>query len=214
MDVTRFILVRHGETLANRDFRYIGARDDVLSETGCQQAEQLADALSILPVSAVYSSPLLRARHTAHPIALKHGLQEQIADELREASFGDWEGMSRAEVIARSPQDEQLLHQWENDPYQSPPSGESFIALQKRVHAFIENLSLAHPGQTVVLVAHVGPIKVLLCDVLHVPLTALFHMFLDPATISVIDWGSKRSILRLFNSHTQSGWSQARWMQH
>ena len=71
MPTTRFLLVRHGETLANREFRYIGSRDDALSERGEEQAERLADALAIFPVAAVYSSPLARAYRTAQPIAAR-----------------------------------------------------------------------------------------------------------------------------------------------
>ena len=100
---TRLILVRHGETLANREFRYIGTRDYHLSEQGQLQAEQLAEALSVLPIAAVYSSPLQRAYRTAESIAARHALAVQVLDSLREGSFGSWEGMSRAEVLARSP---------------------------------------------------------------------------------------------------------------
>ena len=60
MPVTRFILVRHGETIANREFRYIGASDNALTEPGQVQAVQLASALSVLPVAAVYSVWMVR----------------------------------------------------------------------------------------------------------------------------------------------------------
>src|SRR5438876_6765909 len=102
MTTMRIFLVRHGETLANREFRYIGARDDVLSEHGQAQAERLADALSIFPVAAIYSSPLQRAYHTALPVAARLGLEVQLDENLLEGRFGTWEGLSRAEVLARS----------------------------------------------------------------------------------------------------------------
>jgi broad specificity phosphatase PhoE len=66
-------------------------------------------------------------------------------------------------------------------------------------------------GQTIVLVSHVGPIKAILCAALHVPLTTARHLFLDPATISVVDWGA-RPLVRLFNAHGHLGWEAARWM--
>src|SRR2546430_16107911 len=135
---TRLILVRHGETLANREFRYIGTRDYLLSEQGQLQAEQLAEALSMLPIAAVYSSPLQRAYRTAESIAARHALAVQVLDSLREGSFGSWEGMSRAEVLARSPQDEQQLRAWERDPDVAPPDGESVAMIYERVLTMVE----------------------------------------------------------------------------
>lgn len=209
---TRLLLVRHGETLANREYRYIGTRDDALSEQGQLQAEALAEALSILPVAAVYSSPRQRTVATAEPIAARHQLAVQLLPELGEGSFGSWEGLSRAEVLARSTEDEQLLLNWEANPEIAPPGGESFAAMRERVVGAVERLAQVHPDQTIVLVSHVGPIKALLCTAMGAPLSALFQMFLDPATISVVDWRQPRPTVRLFNSHAHLGWEKARWM--
>jgi broad specificity phosphatase PhoE len=211
---TRLFLIRHGETLANRSFRYIGTRDDALSEIGEQQAAQLASALAPLTLSAVYSSPLQRAHHTALAIAALRGLDVQVTGELRECSFGTWEGLSRAEVLARSPEDMQRLQAWERDATVAPPEGESFAAMQTRVRAFVEGLAQTHAGESLALVSHVGPIKVLLAAALDVPISASFRIFLDPATISVIDWQPGGSALvRLVNSHAHLGWTEARWMR-
>jgi broad specificity phosphatase PhoE len=210
---TRLLLVRHGETLANRDFRYIGKRDDVLTEQGHAQAAALAEALSILPVAAVYSSPRQRTLDTAQPIAERHQLPVQVLPELVEGSFGAWEGLSRAEVLALGAEDELLLHAWEANPEMAPPGGESFAAIQRRVLVAVERLTQAHPDQTIALVSHVGPIKVVLCSALGAPLSSLFQIFLDPATISVVDWRQPRPTVRLLNSHAHLGWSHARWMQ-
>ena len=210
MTITRFILVRHGETIANRDFRYIGASDNVLTEHGQVQATQLAAALSVLPVAAVYSSPRQRAYQTALPIASRHGLTVQILEDLREVDFGIWEGLSRGEVIARSVQDVEYLLAWERETALAPPAGESLDAMHRRVSAVIEKLVQAHPDQTIVLVSHVGPIKAVLCAALGAPVSAAFRIFLDPATISVVDWRQPQPVVRLLNSHSHLGWQQAR----
>jgi broad specificity phosphatase PhoE len=209
---TRLILARHGETLANREFRYIGIIDHLLSEHGRLQAGQLAEALSMLPITAVYSSPLQRAFCTAESIAAKHALAVQILSGLIEGSFGSWEGMSRAEVLVHSPQDEQQLLAWERDPNVAPPDGESFAMIYERALTTVEQLAQAHIGQTIVLVSHVGVIKALLCAALGTPLTSASHIFLDPATISVVDWHPLYPLLRLLNSHAHLGWEQACWM--
>ena len=213
MPTTRLFLVRHGETMANREYRYIGTRDDPLSTLGQTQATQLAEALSVLPVAAVYSSPLQRTYNTALPIAARHSLEVQRVDDLRECDFGTWEGLSRAEVLERSAEDGQRLREWEQNTSLAPPGGESFEALQQRVCAAVESLSQVHPDQAIVLVSHVGPIKVLLSAALGAPLASAFRIFLDPATISVVDWrDAEHATVRLVNSHTHLGWQEARWM--
>ena len=214
MPITRLYLVRHGETLANREYRYIGTRDDPLNSHGETQAIQLAEALSGLPIAAVYSSPLQRTYHTALPIATRRNLEVQRVDDLRECDFGIWEGMSRAEVLERSPEDSQRLREWEHNTSVAPPGGESFEALQQRVVTAVEHLAQAHPDQAIVLVSHVGPIKVLLGAALGAPLSSAFRIFLDPATISVVDWrDAAYATVRLVNSHAHLGWQEARWMK-
>jgi broad specificity phosphatase PhoE len=210
LSTTRLILVRHGETRANREFRYIGARDDALTEHGQAQAEKLAGALSTLPVAAIYSSPLQRAYHTALPIATHHSLAVQVVDDLRESNFGEWEGLSRAEVLA---QDADHLLSWERDSSIAPPGGESLESMHRRVLAFVEKLARTHPDQTAALVSHVGPIKAVLCAALGAPVSSAFRIFLDPATISVVDWRQTMPVVLLLNSHSHLGWEQARWMK-
>src|SRR6266536_5016623 len=200
--------------MANREFRYIGVRDEPLSAPGQTQAIQLAEALSVLPIAAVYSSPLQRTYDTALPIAARHSLEVQRVDDLRECDFGTWEGLSRVEVLERSPEDSEHLREWEQNTSVAPPSGESFEALQQRVCNAIERLAQAHPDQAIVLVSHVGPIKVLLSAALGAPLSSAFRIFLDPATISLVDWrDAAHAIVRLVNSHAHLGWRQARWMR-
>ena len=212
MTVTRLILVRHGETQANREMRYIGRRNDALTEQGHMQARQLAQALASLPIAAIYSSPLERAYHTALPIAALHHLEVQVLDDLRESDFGLWEGLTRAEAIARSPHDAEHMDAWIRDTTLAPPDGESIEAMHERVRAVTEQLVQVHSNQTIVLVSHVGPIKALLCAALGTPASTIFRIFLDPATISVIDWREPFPIVRLMNSHAHLGWERAKWM--
>ena len=210
---TRLFIVRHGETLANREYRFIGSRDDILSEHGQVQAAQLADALGVLPIAAVYSSPRMRTYATALPIAERLGLEVQKFDALRECAFGVWEGMSRAEILARSPEDAQHFYEWAQDANMAPPGGESMLSMQQRVCSGVEQLALEHPDSSIVLVSHVGPIKALMCAALGVPISTSPRIFLDPATITVVDWRDMaHTTVRLFNSHAHLGWLEARWM--
>jgi probable phosphoglycerate mutase len=204
----RLLLVRHGEVLSNRELRYVGSRDEPLADSGVRQAERLATALAPLPVQAVYSSPLSRARETARRIAEARDVPLRLEPRLREQSFGEWEGMSRAEVMAK---DAERLHRWEADLGTEPPGGDSLDSIQMRMLELVDDLAREHPGQWLALVSHVGPIKALLCAALGAPLATARRMFLDPGTLSVIDWG-ERPVVRLFNAHGHLGWESARWM--
>ncbi len=216
--VVRLILVRHGEAVANTEMRYLGSRDDALTERGVWQAAQLALALAPLPLAEVSASPLRRAADTAAAIAQAHGLTVTSEPRLVEAAMGTWEGLRRGEIIARSPDDAERYRRWEADPACAPPGGESLASVQTRVLACVRELAARHDGETVALVSHVGPIKALLCAALAAPLAAAQRMFLDPAIISVVDWGigaadwTAPAVLRLFNDHQHLGWTAARWM--
>jgi probable phosphoglycerate mutase len=205
----RLFLVRHGETVSNREMRYLGSHDEPLADSGLRQAERLAEALARLPVRAVYTSPLRRAAETGHPIAVARDLDLRLEPRLREQCFGAWEGLTRGEVLAGDGREELL--RWEADLALPPPGGESLAAVQERVLELVGELARDHAGAWVALVSHVGPIKALLCAALGVPLAAARRMFLDPGTLSVVDWG-ERPVLRLFNAHGHLGWEEARWM--
>jgi len=85
--------------------------------------------------------------------------------------------------------------------------------MQRRVRTFVDELAQSHTGQTLALVSHVGPIKVLLAAALEAPLASSSRIFLDPATISVVDWQTGgTALVRLVNSHAHLGWTEARWM--
>jgi ribonuclease H / adenosylcobalamin/alpha-ribazole phosphatase len=208
---TRFFLVRHGETAENRRMGYLGISDVPLTDSGMQQAGKVAEALSQFPMRIVVSSPLRRAADTAARIQESCRAELRLDARLAEGSFGRWEGRTRDEVLNLGEQDAALLARWESDSSCSPPGGESIESVQKRVLSIVEELIEEYAGNSVVIVSHVGPIKALLAAVLDIPFQATRRLFLDPATISIVEWGP-HPLLRLFNSHAHLGWSTPRWM--
>src|SRR5437870_4488369 len=92
---TRFVLVRHGEARGNRELRYLGSSDVALTALGQEQARRLARALCGFPLTAIYTSPLTRARETAQAIAAATGLDVDVRSDLREGDFGAWERLTR-----------------------------------------------------------------------------------------------------------------------
>jgi len=193
----------------------VGRSDQSLTEVGRGQAKNLASAFEGLPVSGIVSSPLQRAMATAECIADTVGIRVVGDDRLREQSFGEWEGLSRQEVQERSEEDRARLKSWEEDPSVAPPGGDSLVLVQERAVALADELrdeAVVGERPWVVLVSHVGPIKALLAASLDISLVSVRRIFLDPGTVSVVDW-SDRSIVRLCNSYGPSGWGSARWMQ-
>ena len=207
----RLFIVRHGETAENARMAYLGLRDEPLNETGRRQAECVAEALSRIKIGLIVSSPLRRAVDTAARIHAVCGAELRKDDRLREGSFGDWEGLTRGEVLNRSGRDAELLLQWEENSYIAPPGGESGEDVQRRAVSLVEDLAGEFPCNSVALVSHVGPIKALISAALGITLDASRRLFLDPGTISVVEW-SDLPVVRLFNSHAHFGWNSARWM--
>ena len=126
--ISRFILVRHGETTWNAEQRIQGQLDAELSPLGREQARRVARHLSPEPFAAIYSSDLSRARETAAVVAAQIGVAVQLERGFREASFGEWEGLTVAEIRARFPEEYRL---WRQDAISHrPQGGETIQALQ------------------------------------------------------------------------------------
>src|SRR5438067_9071315 len=99
----RLFVLRHGETVFTRERRFAGWRDVPLTDAGLRQSEAAAAALSGVAISAVFASPLERARTSAEAVAKPHRVAVQIMPAFRELGFGGWEGRTRAEVEAADP---------------------------------------------------------------------------------------------------------------
>lgn len=153
--MTTILLARHGETDWNRDNRFQGHADPPLNDTGRAQAAELAKSLVGEQLAAVYSSPLRRALETATAIAAPHGLEPVTLAALREVDVGSWQGLTRAEIEQRFPEQyaRWLRHEqgWED--------GETYEAMGERVVRALLELAVAHRGQRILTVTHGGPIR-------------------------------------------------------
>lgn len=163
----RLILLRHGQTHYNATMRMQGQLDTTLSEQGRKQASLAADAIAQRHPSALYSSDLQRARHTADAIGDATGLDVHVDSRLRETNLGEWQGMSHLEVDEKWPG---ARKQWRSAPQWAPPGGESRIEVAARTRAVVDELIDAdadwanHP---VVMVAHGGAIAALAAALLE-----------------------------------------------
>ncbi|WFE31460.1 bifunctional RNase H/acid phosphatase [Micromonospora sp. WMMD975] len=184
---TRLILVRHGETERTVQKRYSGRGDVPLTERGRAQAEATAARVAELApsVAAVVSSPLCRCTATAEAVAARVGNPPvRTDDDLIECDFGVWEGHTFAEVREGWAGE---LDAWLASTRVSPPEGESFTAVAERTGRAVDRLRSAYPGETVVVVSHVSPIKLVLRDALAAGDAFLHRLYLDTAGVSVLD---------------------------
>lgn len=180
----RIILVRHGETAWNHQRRYQGHRDVPLSLTGRWQAERVAGRLAGEKLRAVYSSDLQRARQTAEAIARLHGLRVLARPGWREMDFGEWEGYTHAEIAERYPD---LLPRWLKEVAAvRVPGGETLQEVQARAMGEWKEITAAHPGGTLAVVAHGGIIRVLLLTLQGEPLSSFWDLVVGPASVSVV----------------------------
>jgi probable phosphoglycerate mutase len=182
---TRTLLLRHGETPLSAEKRFAGIGDIPLTDTGLLQARSAGAALTDAGVDVIVTSPLKRTGQTAQEVADILRVPVRTEDDLRETDFGDWEGYTFAEVRERWPAE---VDSWLADPSVAPPHGESFTDTARRVRTARDKLLVRFRQQTVLVVSHVTPIKMLLRLALEAPPVTLYRMHLDVSSLSIIDW--------------------------
>ncbi|UQS89107.1 histidine phosphatase family protein [Pseudomonas chlororaphis] len=151
MDFMHLYVVRHGETWANAEQRYLGALDPGLTERGMQQARALEEQLP-RNIEVIVVSPRLRAQQTARILNGELNLPLETMDCFRERDVGVFEGLTQAEARERYPQlwSRNITRQWAI----GPTGGESIAAVVIRVQQGLAVLAALHPSRTVLLVAH------------------------------------------------------------
>jgi broad specificity phosphatase PhoE len=196
---TRLLLIRHGATTLSAEDRFAGSTDVDLSVEGRSQADALGHRLAQEKLAAIYASPMLRTLETAriiagevHPAPLGRGA-------LREIDHGRWEGLTRAEVEKRFPDE---YASWEADPFTvAPVGGESGLAVLARALPALREIVLSHLGATVAVVSHKATLRLLLCSLLGINARGYRdHLDQSPACLNVVDFKDvNRARLGLFN---------------
>ncbi len=180
--MVRLLLIRHGATAWTAEGRFQGQTDVPLSPHGQRQVAALAQRLTTEKFDLLYTSDLLRAWETAQAIAALQACVVQPEPRLREIAFGDWEGLTYAEIPQR---DASALAAWEGDPcYHAAPGGETLSQMLIRVRAAYDSLVAIPQDMTVGVVAHGGALQLLLCCALGVAPQAYWQFALAPASLS------------------------------
>lgn len=158
--MTRLVITRHGQSIANAEYRFAGHSDFDLSELGHRQAERTADYICANEkIDIIYSSDLKRAYNTAVPTAKRLGMEIIPTEELREIFAGEWEGRTTMELAEVYPED---FGVWKNDYANSRcTGGESTAEVYRRVVKTVSRIAEEHDGQTVMLSTHATLVRAL-----------------------------------------------------
>ena len=189
----RLLLVRHGVTDWNREGRFQGYQDPQLSTDGLSEARLLAQRLAGTPderPARIVTSPLLRAAQTAAAIAAAmpgHPVAVEADTRLIELGQGEWEGRTHAELEVN---DAQRYAAWRHSsPRRPPPGGESLEDASERVGSALAEFLEGDVGAwPTCLVAHGGSLRIAARRLLGLDLETAWHVELDNASLSVLDW--------------------------
>ena len=201
----RLLLIRHGETGLNSSERYWGSTDVDLSAAGLWQAGKLRDRLAKENIHSIYSSDLKRAIVTAKTIATLHKREVTACAELREIDFGRLEGLTFSQVNERYPDIVQL---WlEQSPELAFPGGESISQFEERITSFSRRLQKLSGEETILVVAHSGALRTLICQLLGTEPRQRWQIRLDLASLTIVETYPQGAILTLLNdvSHLAGG---------
>ena len=194
--MTRLLLVRHAAAEGEAG-RYWGSTDQPLSAAGREQARRLAVRLAAVPLAAAYASDLRRATETAALALDGRGVRAEPLCELRELDFGACEGLTYQEATGLYPETRDF---WSAEDLQlAPPGGECLAALVARVDRFLVLVRGRRQEGSVLIVAHAGSLRVLLCRCLGLDPRRYWQFRLDHASLSVLDLLPECTLLEALN---------------
>jgi len=193
--MTILYVIRHGETDWNRDGRYQGQADIPLNDDGRRQSQAIGARMARVPLDAIYASDLCRAFATAEAVAAGRPIMTDV--RLREVNVGQVYGMTNPEIAAAFP-DFWAAYQAKPETV-AFPGGENALEVHQRAMAAVADICARHPGGKVALVSHGGIVKVIVTEVLGMPLHARGRIVLENCSLSVVEWTPERRRLRSLN---------------
>jgi len=201
---TNIVFLRHGQTDFPTNRIYC---DDIidpeLNENGLMQAKAAAKLIEKLGIKKIYCSPARRTRMTAQFAQEVTGVDMEIVPDWVERRFGKWEGLYFKEIEERYPQEYQ---QWKQDMVNyTPEGGETINDVKNRLDISLQEIRRSHINEKILLVTHVGPIRISLCQAMSIPLLNYRQIRIDYASISQVDYGETLNNLIFQNRFDYSG---------
>ncbi len=191
-------VVRHGETLWNKEEVFRGRKDIPLNETGKIQAEKAGAYFAGISLSRIVSSPLRRAVETAEAIGGTIGVPVETMEEFTDINFGTWEGLSLREVEERYPVDFRL---WRTSPQRlQVGGGETLAIVRGRVSGGLAKLTAAEEG-AVAVVTHRVICKMIVLSCLNIGDEHFWDLKYDPASVTLLE-GQHTNFTLVFSNDT------------
>lgn len=198
--MSTWYLVRHGETEWNRTGRMQGHTGVPLSAEGRRQAARLGERLRDVDFAAVYCSDLPRAAETARIIADGRDLAVTADSDLREFSYGEWEGLTLAEVEARYPGALAERIEAGGNLGWTAPGGENAIDAIQRVRRFSARESASHePGENILVVGHGGSLRALVVCLLDLADDDFWKFRVDNTALAIVSDHDGSRVLESWN---------------
>jgi len=178
------IFLRHGQAKNNIERILAGRTEGVpLTDVGIKQAEHTAELLKHMNVSAIYSSPIERAKHTAEIVGGHNSLDVTIDDRLIELDMGKFTGVPYDEIFTSHGN---VFMKFYNGELEIAHNGvETFTEVKKRVLGIVDHVIEKHPDENVVLVTHMDPIKAMLSTIVDLSPTNLFELIIENASLNL-----------------------------
>ncbi len=203
------IFLRHAQAENNTKRILAGRTEGVpLTKAGIEQAESIAKYLKPLNISAIYSSPIERASHTAEIVAKNNSLDYELDDRLTEIDMGKFTRMNYDDMFAKY--GNVFLKFYENDPVIAEHEVETFPNVQRRVLETVNHVVEKHKNENVILVTHMDPIKSILAMVMDLKPKTLFELIIANASITVIKEYDKKFSLSAINAMDIDRYDQIR----
>jgi len=194
----RLYLARHGQIYGFEKQVMCGFTDIPLTPIGRMQMERLAERLHLADIGIIYSSDLQRSSLGAQIIARDHDAEVFQLPELRELNFGTWEGLSLTELTEQFPE-EAAKRKAEILNYQIP-EGETILSFSKRISACLNSILAGNHDRDILIVAHKGVNRVILCHLLELDLSNVFVFQQDYGCLNVIDFfPDNTKVIKLIN---------------
>ena len=193
------IFLRHAQAENNTKRILAGRTEGVpLTKTGIEQAERIAKYLAPIDISAIYSSPIERAKHTAEITAKNCSLDVVLDERLTEIDMGKFTRMNYDDMFAKY--GNIFLKFYENDPVIAKHEVETFPDVQKRVLDMVDYVVKKHNNENVILVTHMDPIKSMLAKVMNLLPETLFELIVANASLTIINEQDKKFSLSAINA--------------
>lgn len=190
----RIILARHGQTNWNIEKRWQGNQDIRLNDRGIKQAQMLCKRVEDFQIDRIYTSPLLRAKKTAEIVNTKLNIELIIDNDLREISFGDWEGHTLYELEEKFPED---FKKWDAIENANVGFGvESYGHLQNRAYETLRKISCIK-AETILIITHGTWIRALICKLMDIPIDNKRCFEISNCGLTILDFDEKTEVFKI-----------------